>query len=96
MELERGALLSLEQAWRLALAWYGFDRGNQLRRKNADEAEALFAELGLTARSGIALELFRLGYLKRWRTPRRTGRCCAPYEGSNRMIFQYGIRHSGL
>ena len=49
-KLERGALLSLEQAWRLALAWYGFDRREPAwRRKNADEAEALFAELGLTA-----------------------------------------------
>jgi len=43
-------LLSLEQAWRLALAWYGFDRREPAwRRMNVDEVEALFAELGLTA-----------------------------------------------
>jgi hypothetical protein len=46
---ERGALLSLDQAWRLALAWYSPDRREPAwRRKNVDEVEALFAELGLT------------------------------------------------
>jgi hypothetical protein len=49
-KLERGALLSLEQAWQLAQAWYGPDRREpDWRRKNVDEVEALFTELGLTA-----------------------------------------------
>jgi hypothetical protein len=49
-KLERGALLSLDQAWRLALAWYSPDRRDaNWRRKNVDEVEALFEELGLTA-----------------------------------------------
>ena len=47
--LSRGALLSLDQAWRLAQAWYGPDRREPAwRRKNVEEAETLFAELGLT------------------------------------------------
>jgi hypothetical protein len=49
-KLERGALLSVEQAWRLALAWYAPDRRDVAwRRKTVDEAEALFEELGLTS-----------------------------------------------
>jgi hypothetical protein len=49
-KLERGALLSLEQAWWLALAWYGFDRREPAwRRKNVEEIEALFKDLGLTS-----------------------------------------------
>jgi hypothetical protein len=45
----RGATLTLEQAWRLAQAWYGPDRRDAAwRRKTVAEAEALFAELGLT------------------------------------------------
>ena len=48
-KLERGALLSLDQAWRLALAWYGPDRRERTwRRKTVDETEAMLAELGLT------------------------------------------------
>jgi len=46
---ERGAVLTLEQAWGLAMAWYREDRRvAQWQRKTKDEAEALFAELGLT------------------------------------------------
>jgi len=49
-KLERGALLSLDQAWRLAQAWYGPDRRERAwRRKTVDETEALLAELGLTS-----------------------------------------------
>jgi hypothetical protein len=49
-KMERGAVLSLEQGWRLAQAWYGPDRRDPAwRRKTVDEAEALFAELGLTS-----------------------------------------------
>lgn len=45
----RGGLLSLDQCWRLAQAWYGPDRRQPgWRRKTADEAEALFAQLALT------------------------------------------------
>ena len=37
-----------EQAWRLARAWYADKLDAQWRRKTAEEAEAVFAELGLT------------------------------------------------
>jgi len=48
--LSRGALLNLDQGWRLAQAWYGPDRREpDWRRKTVDEAEALFDELGLTS-----------------------------------------------
>ncbi len=48
--LERGAVLSLEQGWNLAQAWYGADRRDPAwRRRTVDETEALFAELGLTS-----------------------------------------------
>lgn len=47
--MNRGALLTLDQQWRLAQAWYGPDRRNPTwRRPTADEAEALFAKLGFT------------------------------------------------
>lgn len=47
---ERGAVLSLEQGWALAQAWYGEDRRQpEWRRRTVDEAEAVFAELGLTS-----------------------------------------------
>ncbi len=46
-KLQRGALLTLDQGWRLAQAWYGSDRRDPAwRRKTVNEAEALFAELG--------------------------------------------------
>jgi hypothetical protein len=49
-KLERGATLNLEQGWRLAQAWYGPDRRDpSWRRRNLEETEALFAELGLTS-----------------------------------------------
>lgn len=48
--MPRGAILSLEQCWRLAQAFYEPDRRQpEWRRKNVDEIEALFAELGLTS-----------------------------------------------
>jgi len=47
-KMARGGALSLDQAWRLARAWYGPDRrAPQWRRRSIEEAEALFAELGL-------------------------------------------------
>ena len=49
-KLERGGLLSLDQGWRLAQAWYGPARREPgWRRKTVEEAEALFAGLGLTS-----------------------------------------------
>jgi len=46
--LPRGGILSLDQGWRLAQAWYGPDRRvPEWRRKTVEEAEALFEELGL-------------------------------------------------
>jgi len=49
-QLARGATLSLEQCFQLAKAWYSADRREaDWRRKTVDEAEALFAELGLTS-----------------------------------------------
>jgi len=48
--LARGEVLSLDQCWRLALAWYGPDRREaHWRRKTVEETERLFAELGLTS-----------------------------------------------
>jgi hypothetical protein len=48
--LERGAILTLEQVWGLAQAYYGPDRREPAwRRKTLDETEAVFAELGLTS-----------------------------------------------
>jgi hypothetical protein len=49
-QLARGATLSLEQCFQLAQAWYSSDRREaDWRRKTVDEAESLFAELGLTS-----------------------------------------------
>jgi Alkylmercury lyase len=49
-KLERGAELSLDQAWRLARAWYGPDRRDpSWRRKTVEETEALLSQLGLTS-----------------------------------------------
>jgi hypothetical protein len=42
-------VLSLDQTWELAQAWYGADRrAAEWRRPSADEAEATFAATGLT------------------------------------------------
>ena len=47
---EPGAVLSLEQGWRLAQAWYGPDRRElSWRRRTMEETEALFEDLGLTS-----------------------------------------------
>jgi hypothetical protein len=44
-----GALLTPEQAWRLAYAWYSPDRRDPAwRRFTLDETEALLRQLGLT------------------------------------------------
>lgn len=43
----RGTLLSLEQLWGLAQAWYGDRLAPDWRRRTPEEAEAVFAGLGL-------------------------------------------------
>ena len=46
---ERGAVLHLGQCWRLAKIWYGTDRRDpDWRRFTAQEAQAIFTDLGLT------------------------------------------------
>jgi hypothetical protein len=45
--LQRGAVLSLGLAWRLARAWFTDRRRPEWRRRTADETMALFHELGL-------------------------------------------------
>ncbi|MGH3051940.1 MAG: hypothetical protein ACRDM8_03150 [Gaiellaceae bacterium] len=42
-----GAVFSPEQMWRLADAWYKDRLSPDWRRKTAEEAEAVFAEIGL-------------------------------------------------
>jgi hypothetical protein len=46
-DIPRGATLSLEQAWRLGDAWYRDRMSPQWTRRSPEEAQALFAELGL-------------------------------------------------
>ena len=47
--MDRGAVLSLDLAWRLALAWFSADRGAPAwRRPTVAEVETLFASRGLT------------------------------------------------
>jgi Alkylmercury lyase len=49
-KMEPGAILSIEQGWRLAQAWYSADRREpSWRRRTLDETEALFSDLGLTS-----------------------------------------------
>ena len=47
-DLPKGAILSLEQQWELARIWYASRMSPDWRRRTADEAEAVFASLGLT------------------------------------------------
>ena len=47
-ELPRGATMTLAQQWRLALLWYKDRRSPAWRRKTPEEAEAIFAECGLS------------------------------------------------
>jgi hypothetical protein len=48
--MPRGAILSLEQCWQLAQAFYEPDRrAPQWRRKTVEEIEELFAEMGFTS-----------------------------------------------
>jgi len=44
----RGGVLTLEQGWQLAQAWYGKDRReDDWMRKTPDEARAVFEEIGM-------------------------------------------------
>ncbi len=43
-----GATLTLEQQWELARSWYGDRMSPEWRRRTPEEAEAVFAGLGLT------------------------------------------------
>ena len=45
--LDRGATLSVQQQWELARAWYGNRLDPGWRRRSADEAHAVFREVGL-------------------------------------------------
>ena len=48
--MSQGAILSLQQCWQLAQAFYAPDkRMPDWRRKTVDEIEVLFAEIGLTS-----------------------------------------------
>jgi hypothetical protein len=46
--IERGAAFPLETAWRLGHGWHGDRLSPGWRRRTPEEAEALFADLGLT------------------------------------------------
>jgi hypothetical protein len=43
-----GAILTLEQQWELARLWYSDRMSPDWRRRTPEEAEAVFAGLGLT------------------------------------------------
>ena len=45
----RGEVISLEQQWRLAQAWYNDRLDLEWRRKTIEEIDALWAELGFTS-----------------------------------------------
>lgn len=45
--MPRGAILSMDAAWRLASAWFAADRGEpSWRRPPLEQVEALFTSLG--------------------------------------------------
>jgi hypothetical protein len=49
-QLPKGALLSLDLAWRLAVAWFAADRGApDWQRPSLAEVRQLFASFGLTS-----------------------------------------------
>jgi hypothetical protein len=48
--LDRGAVMTLDQGWRLATAWFTEDRrAPGWRRRTVDEIEQLFGGIGLTS-----------------------------------------------
>jgi hypothetical protein len=46
--IQRGAVFMAEQMWRLADVWYANRLSPDWRRRTAEEAEAVFEEIGLT------------------------------------------------
>lgn len=46
--LPRGGMMSPEQCWQLAHAWYANVLSPDWRRKTLDEAETILANIGLT------------------------------------------------
>ena len=46
--MDEGGLFTPEKLWRLAQSWYGNRMARDWRRRTADEAQALFDDLGLT------------------------------------------------
>ena len=47
-QLERGATLTMAQQWQLARIWYADRLSPQWRRRTPEEAERVFADIGLT------------------------------------------------
>ena len=47
-DIATGATLTLNQQWELARIWYADRMAPEWRRRTAEEAEAVFASLGLT------------------------------------------------
>ncbi len=45
--LDKGQVISPDQAWRLAMRWYSDRLEMDWRRKSVEEAEATFADVGL-------------------------------------------------
>lgn len=43
----KGSLLTLDQIWGLASAWYGDKMDREWRRRTPEEAQAVFESLGL-------------------------------------------------
>ena len=46
--IERGAVLSLRRVWELAKRWYADRMSADFRGRTANEAQAIFRQLGLT------------------------------------------------
>jgi hypothetical protein len=46
--IPRGAVLSLDRVWRLGRAWYEDKLSPEWRRATPEEAEGVFASIGLT------------------------------------------------
>jgi hypothetical protein len=46
--IPRGALFTADQMWQLAHAWYSDRLSPEWRRRTPEEAESLFADIGLT------------------------------------------------
>ena len=46
--IDKGAVFSLDRAWQLATAWYSDKLSPEWRRASSEEAETLFASIGLT------------------------------------------------